>query len=293
VTTWLKHCQVEQVPFDLREADLQSAADGFLRKWGSLIVRPLVGLAPYAALTEALSEHGLVGGPLEVWAALDRRGRKALLDNLGTPGAASAGVRAAEQVKKEWGDAFQVVFQKGFYQALIQMADSHKQYLTAWGLSVEDDSLTAFVEAWISRFNRLIAPRLKGSSDFWLGAGRTVLETIDYSNRGMNALSGLVTLALSAPVDAWLANRTDRVQIERSARGYLKDVLEKTKVTGPKAGIDGPLTRRLKLYRDSVDRLLVSSALADGKDLSEEQLAKRRLEWMVSRLADTLLPLVD
>lgn len=266
---------------------MQVAGTAFAKRWGALVTPPLVGLAPYAALVEALQGAGLIGGPLEVWAALDRRGRKALLEELQQPEAAEAGQAAAEQVKQQWGDAFQVVFQKGFYQALIHMADAHAEYLTAWGDADAHGGLPAFVDAWIARFNRLIAPRLNADDrEFWTAAGRTTYDTIDFTKRGIDAISGLVTLVLSAPVDAWLAKGADRTSIEKSARSYVRDVLEKTNITGPKPGIDGPLTRQLTLYRGSVDKTLKAIASNSDKELNEEQLLKKRQEWMVSRLAD-------
>lgn len=194
------------LPFELSNDAIRAAADGFRASLGSYIVHALAGLLPYAELIRRYEEDGLLSGAHEQWLGLDPAGRVAYVEEVGfDPGELASSIH--RDVKEVYRLAYQVVFQKAFIQALLDM-DRYRTVLGELWRDEPDIGRDDFIAAWIDRFN-LVVPGQLASNDAWGGAGINAAGTIVWTQASQRAIASFMTYALTAPMSEWAGLEDD------------------------------------------------------------------------------------
>jgi hypothetical protein len=263
-----KEAEDDQLPFELVESDIASAVTRFGETLAPFVVRPLVTLTPYRSFIERAEGLALLAGEYETWAALDKNGKRAYQKAQEVDPSNAAALLSEH--KESWELAFQVVYQKAFVRALVEMSIAASEVLPTWGSS---EGPEGFIEVWCARFNRLLGPLLsKEHLDVWLGAGRTLEDKIEFTQRGINSIVGFVVTVMLAPIEAWV----EAEQPEAVATDWLrKNAWEKIKKGAKVKHEDNLLSKLGRHYRDSLLRIARAEATAQGNDLTDERAFRR------------------
>lgn len=264
------------LPFGFGHEAVAAAAEGFRASLGRYIVRPLTELRPYAELISGFESADLLSGSHEQWLGLDRAGRNAYVEEVGVdPSDAAAEVYSV--VKPAYRLAFQVVFQKGFIQALSDM-DRYRG--PVGGLWVNDELITAdvFISQWLDRFNRWLAPRL-ADDDTWAGAGITATGSISWTQASQRAIAGFVVYALVAPLEEWAD--LDPAAGAVAARDWVESAWKSTGPGKPALSIEG-LYKQGSAWKRSVASYVKAQFKARDEDRTPEE--EDFIEYAASRL---------
>jgi hypothetical protein len=214
-----------------------AAADGFRESLGPLIVGPLTRIEAYAELIEGYEAAGLLGGRFEQWLGLDPAGKVAFAEEVGEdPGDIAREIAA--DVKPRNQIAYQVVFQKGFIGAIVEMDRQRDALSEAWGLAADADRETVVGE-WVDRFNRVFGPHLGGSAA-WNGAGVSAAGTINWTQASQRAITGFIVYGLIAPLEEWKSDDED--EVFSAAREWLEQAWAQS-------GAGRPATPIARLYK--------------------------------------------
>lgn len=294
----------DQVPFALLRSELTALAEAFSNDLGQLITTPLTGLAPYVALRHAYADAGLMGGPQELWLGHDLDGKTAYQNQTGENPQAVADATAAG-VKRRFAFAYQVVFQKALVASVRDLDACREEAMSEWaGLNEQPASTDrrVFLKHWLQRANARLDPMYETA--LWTGAARSINGTIDYTQRGVSGLAGLLLLAVHAPLDAWpikpmqpsadetLAQNaylgtgtsgtlaavlagdplkpSGTAAIERSAIRWWMERIVSIRPGPPAGALDAALRTAARQYRTSLRHYVTELARATGVDLSDE-----------------------
>jgi DGQHR domain-containing protein len=222
------------LPYSLDNERVGVAAEGFRRTVGMLVVQPLSQLRAYAELVKEYETEGLLSGEFEQWLGLDKAGKDAFAEETGTN--PEEGARLIyERVKPKYRLAYQLVFQKAFVGAAIEMDQYRSEIMARWQ-EPGGDERGAFVDAWIRRFDSVFTAHLN-VDEAWAGAGVTPQGTISWTQPSQRAITGFVVYSLLAPLREW-TGQSSTEQLE-SAREWLRDAWSKAGAGRPSATIDG------------------------------------------------------
>ncbi len=278
--------ELDERPFELSPSTVDAAGGAFRERFGPRIVRPLTEIAPYAALTHALEEAGVLASDLEPWLSFNRDERRALIDELNTDDPALAVDRAWKPVKEAHPLAFQVVFQKAMIfslNALLSWPEQVTEYL--W--PEESENPTDLLLACIKRLNATLVPALKttGVDSAFLGAGIRPDGNIDFRKTRIRAITGFMTYCLLAPVDDWSAGSGEDGAVDQ---GQIADWVRERWAAiapGPRDPITGLFSVNGRHWRNSVEEVVTVEAEATGADLDDEQRAEARVAHAALQLA--------
>jgi DGQHR domain-containing protein len=150
----------ESLPIYLGWRELEKLQQWFEASWGPALVKVLTTIAPYRSLIEHLRRLGLLDGPFECWAAMDRHGKKAF-ENAHAAGSDFSQLERTISTEKSKDLAFQLVFQKAVLIAFVEMC--RVQLSTPDAVPPDEYATT-----WCKRFNERIG-HVSRRRSFWTG----------------------------------------------------------------------------------------------------------------------------
>lgn len=219
--------KADEIPFDFTDEEVTSVGAGFRDSIGQLVTEPLVRLEPYSALIEKYERNELVSGRLELWLGHDEQGKRIFEADGEQP--SEVALPIANDVKDEYRLAYQVVFQKGFFEAAFALWDFADVLDQLWtGEDFGDVSASAFARAWSNVFNRRLASTLehnppRAALSPWLGAGLRLNGTIHYAAAAIGNIAHFTTAAMVVPVDGALAPHDEVLEYYRGELRRLGD----------------------------------------------------------------------
>ncbi len=286
----IDRAELDERPFELSPSTVEVAGEAFRERFGPRIVRSLTEIAPYAALTGALEDAGVLASALEPWLSFNRDERRALIDELNTDDPALAVERAWKPVKEAHPLAFQVVFQKAMLyslNALLSWPEHVTKHLWPEGPETPDRLLPAC----IMRLNTTLVPSLAttGVDSAFLGAGIRPDGNIDFRKTRIRAITGFITYCLLAPIEDWSARyREDGAVDEQPIGDWVRERWAAI-APGPRDPIKGLFSANGKHWRNSVEEVVSVEAEATGTDLDEEQRAEARVAHAALQLTRVVI----
>lgn len=193
------------IPFSLGRSDMESIRNAFLSVWAPALSAVFYSITPYREFIASMKKHTCLGGELELWAALDTRGKRSLLSEQEELKSKTDEAKLELEGLKEGDLAFQVVFQRAIFSSFITLESSRPERCN-WIKSGQ--TVMEFTTEWCLEYNRRIGCLTKAKdaySEVWIGAGLKANTTIAYSKASQKAIGGFLSCALLAPMDEWLA----------------------------------------------------------------------------------------
>ena len=240
----IEKSELKALPFALNGDELKAAAEGFRRVLGPMVTRALTELAPYRALISEYESAGFLSSPNEVWLGLDKPGRLAFEKEMNVDPLDSA-QEIASRVKNAHRLAFQVVFQKAFIGALIEMDRFRSALGEEWfGRDITREEL---ITEWIARFDTRFSNGLADNSR-WQGAGINAADNIQWTQSSQRAIEAFVVHGIAAPVSEWTEPNRDE-----KAEEWVRLVWSFVGPGKASAGIEGLYKRQGTIWRKAIE----------------------------------------
>jgi hypothetical protein len=269
----IDNAEAEERPFELPREAVHVAGEAFREKLGRRITAPFVRLLPYKELIDGLTGAGVLGSQLEPWLSFNESERRTLTAELGEDPSASVTSVWREIKGSRFPLAFQVVFQRAFISSIHSMLEQSTTIWSHWG-NEGDPSEEEFIDVWINRFNRHIAPSLatEGGDSAYYGAGIRFDGTVDFRKTRVRVIAGLVTYAMLAPFNDWIASAKGADEdLTSDVSNWLGARWAEIRPGRPSTPIDGLFSTHGKNWRNGVKELIDARLEQESRDMDDRE----------------------